>query len=657
MARKVIKIPKKFTFKMKRKLVLVFVIVVLALLALSAKIFYIMYTEGETYTKTVLSQQSYDSRTIAYRRGDILDSKGNILATSEDVYNVILDCKVVNSNEDYVGTTIAALTKCFDITESEIRQILEDYPESQYYILYKKISYEETQKLQEMIDNPEDYGTIKGVWFEKSYARVYPLGSLASSVVGFTTSSNEGMTGLENYYNSTLNGSYGREYGYLDSETSVSKTVIDATDGESIMTTIDINIQKEVEKQIDKFLKKYKNNAKKGNGAENIGVIVMDPNDGSILAMADYPDYDLSDPWDLTAYYKDEEIEDMSEEDQLDALNQIWQNFCVTSTFEPGSTIKPFTVATGLETGTLSGNETYVCDGVEKVGGHQIHCVNRGGHGTETVEGALMDSCNDAIMQMAFQIGKENIVTYQNIFNFGLKTNIDLPGEARTDSLVYTLDTMDDASLATNAFGQNFNVTMIQVAAGFSSLINGGYYYQPHLLKKTLDSNGNTLSEYSTTLLKQTVSTETSDTVKGYLYNVVDSGTGTTAKVKGYSMGGKTGTAQKLPRGNGNYVVSFIGYAPQDDPEVVIYVVIDEPNVEDQAHSSYAQEITRKILKNILPYMGVYQDEKVKGKKSDEDDSSDGTTDVPDENLDAEEEEQSEEEVLDTIDTMEEETE
>ena len=261
MARKVIKIPKKFTFKMKRKLVLVFVIVVLALLALSAKIFYIMYTEGETYTKTVLSQQSYDSRTIAYRRGDILDSKGNILATSEDVYNVILDCKVVNSNEDYAGTTIAALTKCFDITESEIRQILEDYPESQYYILYKKISYEETQKLQEMIDNPEDYGTIKGVWFEKSYARDYPLGSLASSVVGFTTSSNEGMTGLENYYNSTLNGSYGREYGYLDSETSVSKTVIDATDGESIMTTIDINIQKEVEKQIDKFLKKYKNNA------------------------------------------------------------------------------------------------------------------------------------------------------------------------------------------------------------------------------------------------------------------------------------------------------------------------------------------------------------------------------------------------------------
>ena len=325
--------------------------------------------------------------------------------------------------------------------------------------------------------------------------------------------------------------------------------------------------------------------------------------------MADYPDYDLNDPKDLSAYYTEEEIDAMSEEEQLDALNAIWENFCITHTYEPGSTVKPLTVATGLETGTLTGNETYYCDGVEHVGGHDIHCVVRTGHGELTVEQAIMESCNDALMQMSFAIQKENLLNYQQIFGFGQKTNIDLPGEARTDSLLYTLETMDDSSLATNSFGQNFNVTMVQLASAFSSLINGGEYYQPHMVRKITDENGNLIEDIEGTVLKQTVSESTCDIVKEYLYKTVSEGTGNAAKVAGYSMGGKTGTAQKIPRSDGKYLVSFIGYVPQEDPQMVIYVVIDEPNVEDQAHSSFAQNVAREILEEILPYMNIYPDE------------------------------------------------
>ena len=200
--------------------------------------------------------------------------------------------------------------------------------------------------------------------------------------------------------------------------------------------------------------------------------------------MANYPTFDLNNPRDLSAYYSEEQIKAMSEDEQLEALNKIWQNFCVTQTYEPGSTVKPLTVATGLETGALTGNETYVCDGKEQVGGHTIHCVNRSGHGLLTIEQSIMESCNDALMQMSYAIQKENLLKYQKIFGFGQKTGIDLPGEARTDSLMYTLETMDDASLATNSFGQNFNVTMVQMASAFSSLINGGNYYKPHVVKK-----------------------------------------------------------------------------------------------------------------------------------------------------------------------------
>lgn len=634
----------KFSKKMQKKLVVLFVIIALLLLGLIVRLMYIEHTSGKKYEKKVLSQQKYDSTVIPYQRGNITDCKGTILATSVDVYNVILDCKVLNSDSADIDPTIDALITCFpQLNETDLRNLITDKPKSQYNVLAKKLSYEEIQAFEDMqaaekeasdkkSSDAEKKGKINGVWFEKEYQREYPYGSLASAVVGFTTSGNLGMNGVENSYNSVLNGTNGREYGYLNSDSNFEKTVIDAQNGNDVTLTIDANIQKIVEDKIAAFEEEYRDAAREGAGSKHVGVIVMNPQNAEVLAMANYPNYDSSNPRDLSAYYTQEEIDAMDDDAELDALNQLWSNFCITYTYEPGSTVKPFTVACGLDTGTLDPNRTFICDGYETISGHDIHCVNTNGHGLETVEDALKNSCNDALMQMSYDIGPENFSKYQQIFGFGTKTNIDLPGEARTDSLIYTEDQLSTINLATNSFGQNFNVTMIQVASAFCSIINGGNYYQPHVVKKITDENGNVIQEDNGTLLKKTVSSSTSELLKQYLYATVSDGTGKYAKVPGYSMGGKTGTAQKLPRGQGNYLVSFIGFAPVDNPQLLVYVVVDEPNAEEEFHSTFAQEIAKGIFEETLPYLNIYPDEDiVVTEETDPAEApADGTTDVPD---------------------------
>ena len=331
----------------------------------------------------------------------------------------------------------------------------------------------------------------------------------------------------------------------------------------------------------------------------------MNPRNGHIIAEASYPNYDLNNPRDLTKYYTDEEIEAMTDKEKLETLNGLWRNFCISDTYEPGSTIKPFTVATGLEIGALNGNESFTCGGMLHIGDHDIHCVNRDGHGTQTLKESVENSCNVALMQIGNMIGKEELCKYQRVFGFGELTGIDLPGDASTAGLLYTPETMDDASLATNAFGQNFNVTMTQLAAGFCSLINGGDYYEPHIVKQILDENGNVVDNKNPVLVKRTISEETSTMVKEYMRGVVLNGSGAKANLEGYEVGGKTGTAEKLPRDNGKYLVSFIGYAPQENPEVVVYVVIDEVNDYDQGQSSLAVQLAADIMKEIFPYLGI----------------------------------------------------
>lgn len=586
---------RKFTHKMQASLLLVFCVIILLFVALIGRLIYLNNKDGDKYAKRVLSQQTYVSTVIPYQRGEILDRNGTKLATSEKVYNLVLDPKTLLSKDTYLNPTLKALTKCFDLTKEEINEILETKPDSQYIVLLKELTYDEVTPFKELASENK---LIKGIWFEEEYKRIYPYSTLASHIIGFTTKGNVGNWGLEQYYNDELNGSTGREYGYFDSELNLERNVKDAVNGNSLVTTIDTNIQTIVQKHIDKFEEEV--------GSKTAAVIVMNPNNGEIYAMASNNEYDLNNPRDLTGFYTKKEIKKMSEDEKLEALNAIWRNFMISDTFEPGSTYKPMTVAAGFEEAVLNGNETYFCPGYKVVNGQRIHCSHRQGHGRLTLKEVIMESCNVGLMEIVEKEGKKVFSKYQNIFGLSSKTGIDLPGEQA--GILYSLDKMSTVDLATNSFGQNFTVNMVQMASAFSSLVNGGHYYQPHLVKQIVNDKGATVKNIGATLIKETVSEKTSEILKDYLYATVESGTATGAQVEGVQVGGKTGTAQKYPREDKNYLVSFIGAAPAYDPEVVIYVVIDELNLDRQDQSGYATRLAGEILTEILPFLGIYPD-------------------------------------------------
>lgn len=597
---------------MQKKLAILFGLVLLAFVGLSVRLVYINRDQN-TYQKKILSQQRYDSKTIPFKRGNIEDANGTLLAISEKVYNVVVDNKVMLDDEANVDPTVRALVDCFGIDEAALRKNIADNPTQQYCVWKKRLPYEDISRFKELQADTENNPNIKGVWFEEEYIRNYPNGILACDVIGFSGNDNNGMFGLEEYYNNELNGTNGREYGYLNDDETLQRNTVPAVDGNTIVTTIDANIQSIVEKNIIKFNDEHRDNYREGLGSKNTGCIVMNPKTGEILAMASYPNFDLNNPKDLSAYYTEEELEELQSDNDkyYEALNALWKNFCISETYEPGSTAKSMTIAYGLESGKIQGNESYFCGGALEVGDYRIKCNVHSGHGTLDVSGALEQSCNVALMHMADSIGKTTFLKGLDTFNIGLKTNIDLAGEARTASLVFNDTTMGPTELATSSFGQGYNVTMIQLASAFSSIINGGYYYEPHVVKRIENATGATVKNIEPRLIKQTISSTTSEQMREYLAAVVSKGTGKAAKPAGYAIGGKTGTAEKFPRGHHNYVVSFIGFAPVDDPQVVVYVVIDEPNVDDQPHSTFASTIVRDIMTEVLPYMNIFMTEEL----------------------------------------------
>lgn len=625
------KLRQKFPIRMQKKLIVLFCLILLAFVGLSVRLIWINSKKGEQYSKQILSQQKYDSVTLPYRRGDILDCNGTTLAVSEKVYSLVLDAKVMLTKDGkYLDPTLEALEECFpQLDMKEVKNYITNNPTSSYYVPLKKMSYSEISDFMEIQNdtqkdedgNPGRGNDIKGVWFEESYKRGYPYGSLACDVIGFTTSDGIGMYGLEEYYNDLLSGTNGREFGYLNDDSSLERTTKPAQDGYTIVSTIDANIQSIVEEKLNNFWVEYKDNYKEGQAANNIGCIVMDVNSGEVLAMASAPTFDLNSPYDLSAYYDEDQIALMKENDTyFETLNSIWRNFCITDTYEPGSTFKPFTVAMGLETGKIHDTDTFECGGSLEVGGHKIRCHNRYGDGTVTVKHAIASSCNVALMRMSFAIGKETFAEYQRNFNLGLKTNIDLAGEARTAELVHGAEKIDQTDLAVSSFGQGFNVTMIQMITGYSALINGGYYYEPHMVKQIRTTNGAVVKNIEPRVLKQVVSESTSAYLREYGEAVCDpnytGNTGKSARPAGYLIGGKTGTAQTLPRGNGEYVVSFIGFAPADDPQIAIYVVIDRPNMPDQTGGTrQAAIIAKNVLTEVLPYMGIFMTEELSEKE------------------------------------------
>ena len=630
-----------FTGRMQKKLVVLFLLVLLAFMGLSARLIYINNEDGEEYKRQILSQQSYSSTTIPYKRGDILDKNGVKLAVSEKVYNLVIDANNMLEKKESLDATMTALRTCFsEFDEVAARSYIADNPSSRYYVTLKQLTYDEVSPFVQMQADTENYPDIAGVWFEEEYKRVYPNGELACDVIGFTGKDNVATFGLEGFYNDTLNGTNGREYGYLNDDETLERTTIAATDGYNVVTTIDSNIQSIVEKYLYQFNEENKNVARTGNGARNVACIMQEIHTGDILAMASYPNFDLNDTRNIdnlvgsrlytaegkmdpegTIITEENKGEVLADEEVLyQNLYNLWKNYCIQETYEPGSTAKPFTVAAGLESGKMTGNEYYTCNGQLHVGDYDIKCHNykMGGDGTLSVQQSIEQSCNVALMLMGQQIGKNIFLDYQDRFNFGLKTNIDLAGETRTEYLVFNEKNMGATELATSTFGQGYNVTMIQMISAFSSLINGGYYYEPHLVSKITASDGSVVQNISPRVVKQTVSSQTSEKIIEYCNGVVENGTGKTARPAGYAIGGKTGTAETIPRDKTNYVVSFMGYAPADNPQIAIYVVVDRPNTNYQDDAKFATKIVRNILTETLPYLNIYMTEELSESEKEE---------------------------------------
>lgn len=645
----------KFTTKMQKKLVVLFCLVLLAFAGLSARLIVINRDNGEQYKKQVLSQQQYSSTTIPYKRGEILDSKGTKLAVSEKVYDLVLDCKQMNATvkneQPYVEPTISALVEYFGADAGKIRAYAAENPNSQYYVIKKRMSYDEISEFQKMMGDEkqkEKNQKIKGIWFDESYKRVYPNNSLACDVLGFTRTDGTGTYGLEEYYNDTLSGINGRQYGYLDTDENLQRTTKAAVDGYNIYSTIDATIQGIVEKYLKQYNDNNKNVAREGNGAMDAACVMMEVNTGNVLAMASYPFFDLNDTRNPEVLIgsrlideegnvtdevineemaaalanidnlEDEEEKEKQENILVQNLNALWKNYCINSTYEPGSVMKPFVAAMGLEDGRLKGNESFECTGILEIGGHKIRCHNyrSGAEGWLTIGESIERSCNIALIRMAQVIGKDEFLKYMQEFNFGLKTNIDLAGEARTASLVFNENTMGPTELATSSFGQGFNVTMIQMITGFCALVNGGYYYEPHMVSKITASDGSVVENIEPRVLKQVISTETSAKVRQYCEQVVYGahGTGSKASPAGYRIGGKTGTAETVSkngtRDKDEYVVSFLGYAPADDPQIAIYVVLNRPNAADQdLETRKAAVLVKDILTEVLPYLNIFMTE------------------------------------------------
>lgn len=641
---------KNFLRRMKQRLVIIFGIALLFFVVLIGRVIYISLAKGQEYQEEVLDQKTYDSLDIPFERGGIVDRNGNILATSEKVYNLILEPKNILRTDKGKEATKAALIKYFGMEDAKFDECMQN-TDSFYKVAMKGLEYADVKAFQEYCDT-RDGADVVGVRFEEEYKRKYPNGSLACHLLGYTVSGNVGQGGIEGYYNSYLNGVNGKTYGYLTNDNTVESVTVPAQNGYTVVSTIDLNIQKIIEDNIKEYMQTT--------GAKKIGVIAMDPDTAEVLGMSTSYGYDPNEPmntdalrnmevtvtesteepsteedsseegssedtieatteeqkdpekikYDFSSMTDDEfqkAIDGLTSDQTYEALDAVWRNYCISDILEPGSTFKPFTIAGALEDGVVKDSDTFFCKGYEIVaeGTSPIYCHNRSGDGTLTLKQALEQSCNVALMQIAKSEGRETFSKYQDIFNFGNQTGIDLSGEG--SGLVYDEEGLNPVELATSSFGQGINVTMIQMAAAFCSLINGGNYYTPHTVRQILDENGSIIENNEPELVRKTISKTTSDLMKQYMAGVVTEGTGSRAAVDGYTIGGKTGTAEKIPRNQGNYVLSFIGFSPVENPQIMLYVAVDEPNVESQSTSGAGALLFHAIMEDLLPYMNVYQ--------------------------------------------------
>ena len=688
---------RSFLEGMRKKSRWAVVVIIIAMIIFTIRVLQINIKNGKEYSEAVVLQENYESSTIPYERGEILDRNGNVLANSEKTYSMIIEPNNIRLKPEYQSATRAAILKFFDISESELDEKLAVEGDYGYYQnIIQDLTYDKVREFENYCKSDEGDNVV-GVYFETKYKRNYPNGTLACHLLGYTVDGNVGQYGIEGYYNDELNGVDGKSYSYMTGSDGLDSETVPAQNGETVVSTIDMNIQKIIEDNISEYMQ--------NTGAKQIGIIAMDPNNGEVLGMASSRVYDPNDASNLEALKnqivpiaqevevdgadeaadslisvekstekstegvylddsenkkkaekaaekaaeattatteKDDQTEDadttetteekknvkteevdydfsaMTEEEFKDtishftkeqkseALNYLWQNYCISDAIEPGSTYKALTIAGAMEDNVISDGDEFYCDGSQTPveGESPVYCSYRAGHGTVDVKRALAVSCNDALMQIAEKEGPETFDKYQEIFNIGSKTGIDLQGE--TTGIKYSAKYLHPMELATSSFGQGVTTSMIQMAASFCSVINGGNYYVPHVVKRLLDDDGNVVQDIEPVLVRKTISKGVSDYLRTYLQAVVEEGTGYAAGIEGYTIGGKTGTAEKLPRGNGKYVLSFIGFTPVENPQIMLYVVVDEPNLEDQEGSGAGAKLFNQVMSDLLPYLNVY---------------------------------------------------
>lgn len=569
----------------RRKIYFTCLALVLAAVLLMGRLAYLMVCKAEYYDSAATALHERE-RSIKAPRGKIYDRNGNILADNRAVCSI----SVIHSQIEDVEEVIRVLDEYLEKEEAEIRKKVEKV--SSREVIATNIDKEIGDKIREL--------DVAGIKVDEDYKRYYPYGSLASKVLGFTGSDNQGIVGLEVWYNDTLSGQDGSINTVTDAKgielPGVKETRVSPIPGNNIVLSLDLNIQK--------YATQAALNVMEEKQAKRVAIIIMNPQNGEIYAMVDVPEYDLNHPFELNTEV--DGYNTMTASEKMDALNTMWRNFNISDTYEPGSTFKIVTSTAALEAGTVSLSDTFYCPGYKIVEDRRIRCHKTTGHGSEDFLHALMNSCNPAFMEIGERTGAENLYhTYDKLGLFQ-KTGIDLPGEA--NSIMHKLEDIGPVELATMSFGQSFQISPIQFVTAAATVINGGNKITPHLGMTVTDENNMVVQQLEYPVTEAAVSSETSVTMRSMLEAVVSEGSGSKAVVEGYRIGGKTATSEKFPRGTGLYISSFLGFAPADNPQVLALIMIDEPTGVYYG-GTIAAPVVQEIFTNILPYLGIPKEE------------------------------------------------
>ena len=564
----------------KKKILVVFVCAALILCALIGRLVWLMIFDAEYYQE--LAQDLHErEREIKAARGEIVDRNGVVLATNRTVCTI----SVIHSQVGDPERVIEVLSSELEMEESEVREKVE------------KVSSMErirTNVDKETGDRIRDYD-LAGVKVDEDYKRYYPFDDLASRVLGFTGGDNQGIIGLEVKYEDYLKGTNGTILTVTDARgielDGVAEDRIEPVDGQTLRVSLDYNIQAYCQQAAENVMEEKQ--------AEAVSILLMNPQNGEILACVNVPEFDLNDPYELN---NGVDADSLSDEELQDQLNQMWRNRCINDTYEPGSTFKIITASASLEEGVVSLDDTFFCPGYRIVEDRKIRCHKVGGHGQETFVEGIQNSCNPVFMDIGLRLGADRFYDYFEKFGLLKLTNVDLPGEAGT--IMHRKEDIGTVELATMTFGQSFQVTPIQMAVTVSSIINGGTRVTPHVGMAVLDENGETVEAFDYETEDGIVSEESSETMQMLLESVVSEGSGKNAYIEGYSIGGKTATSQTLPRSANKYISSFIGFAPADDPQILGIVIIHDPQGVYYG-GTIAAPVLRDIYDNVLPYLGI----------------------------------------------------